>query len=117
MTKIISFIEPKGMNQHIYCFLQYQILNAQERINYSEYCYHVKQYSVISEIILFSYTMHYTFHCELLHCNFQISLSFLLIALESRYCPFKDSSLFCKRSIIDQLILLAATTENKKLAT
>ena len=39
--------------------------------------------------IFFSYTMYYNFHCELPHCTFHVSLSFLLLALESIYCSFK----------------------------
>ena len=76
-------------------FLQYQILKAQKRINHDEYWYHVKQfilastnsYCVIS--ILFLYNTYYTFHCALADCTFHVSLSFLLIAPETRYCPFK----------------------------
>ena len=122
MTKIITFLKPKGRKQYICCFLQYQILKAKKHINHDEYCCHVKQFILASAThivisIFFSYTMYYTFHCELPYCTFHVSLSFLFIALESRYCPFKQSSLFRKRSIIGQLNVSAATAENEEQYT
>ena len=60
--------------------------------------------------------MYYTFHCELPHCSFHVSLSFSLIALESRCCLF-DSSLFRKRSIMGQLNVHAAAAENEEQHT
>ena len=59
--------------------------------------------------------MYYTFHCELPHFSFHVSLSLLLIALESRYSS--NSSLFRKRSIIGQLNIPAATAENEEQYT
>ena len=53
--------------------------------------------------------MYYTFNCELPHCTFHVSLSFSLIALESRYCPFKQ--------FISQLNVPAATSENEEQYT
>ena len=40
--------------------------------------------------------MYQTFYCELPHCTFHVSLSFLLIALESR-CPTKPFIVVVKR--------------------
>ena len=56
---------------------------------------HQQTHIVIS--IDFLYTMYYTFHCELLHSTFHISLSFFLIALESRCCPFKRFIIVLKK--------------------
>ena len=53
--------------------------------------------------IFFSYAMYYTFHCVFLHCISHVSLSFLLIALESMYYPSSISFLFRKRSTIGHL--------------
>ena len=66
--------------------LQHQILKAQKSLNHDEYCYHIKVYSDISKLVLYS--------CIILSIgNFHTVLSvfvfFLLIALESRSCPFK----------------------------
>ena len=36
--------------------------------------------------------MYCTFHCVLSHCNFHVSLSLLLIALESKHCYSNDSN-------------------------
>ena len=74
--------------------LQHQILKAQKGLTHGEYCYHIKQFILLQQThivisIYFSYTRFYTFHWELPHCSFHISLSFLLIAFESRCCPFK----------------------------
>ena len=41
-------MKPKGRKEYVYCFLQYQILKAQKRINQDEYCYHVKQFILVS---------------------------------------------------------------------
>ena len=41
-------MKPKGRKQYVYCFLQYQILKAPKRINQDEYCYHVKQFILVS---------------------------------------------------------------------
>ena len=62
--------------------------------NHDEYCYHLNQFILASAnfiviSIFFSYTLCYTFHCELTHCTCHVSFSFLLISLESSYCPFK----------------------------
>ena len=107
--------------QYIYCFLQYQLLKVQKRINQDEYCYHVKQFILVSansycnfHVIFKYYTL--DFHCELPHCIFHVSLSFLLIALENRCCPFSDSSLFRKRSIIGQLNVQAESEEQYTLS-
>ena len=64
--------------------------------------------------IFFSYTMYYTFHCVLLHCISHVSLSFLLIALESMYYPSSISFLFRKRSTIGHLNVQFATVENEE---
>ena len=81
-------------------FLQYQILKAQKRISHDEYWCHVKQFILASSnsycnfhILFIYYVLYYTIHCELAHCTFYVFISFLLIALESRYCP-------CKRFIL-----------------
>ena len=36
MTKIIMFIKPKRREQYVRCFLQYQVVKAQKRINDDE---------------------------------------------------------------------------------
>ena len=36
MTKIITFIKPKRREQYIRCFLKYQVVKAQKRINDDE---------------------------------------------------------------------------------
>ena len=58
--------------------------------------------------------MYYTLYCELPPCTFHVSFSFLLIALESRYCSFKRFILFRKRSIIGQLNVPTAIAENEE---
>ena len=47
--------------------------------------------------ILLSYTIYCTFHCVIPHCAFHAFLSFLLIALESRFCPIKPFILVSKK--------------------
>ena len=64
--------------------------------------------------IFFSYAMYYTFHCVFLHCISHVSLSFLLIALESMYYPSSISFLFRKRSTIGHLNVQFATAENEE---
>ena len=91
MTKMITFIKPKGRKQYMWCFLQYQILRGQNVINYDEYCCHVKQ------VILASANSYCNFHIFFIYCvlYFPVWTSklyfpyFLLFAFESRYCPFK----------------------------
>ena len=62
----------------------------------------------------FSYTMYYTFHYVHPQCTFHVSLSFLLVALESMSCPIKWFILIYKRSAIGQLNVQAATTKNEE---
>ena len=64
-------------------FFTNQILKARKHL-----FWHQQTHNVMS--MFFSYTMQYTFHFELPHCTFHFSLSFLLIALESKYCPLKQ---------------------------
>ena len=47
--------------------------------------------------ILLSYIIYCTFHCVIPHCAFFVFLSFLLIALESRFCPIKRFILVSKK--------------------
>ena len=61
--------------------------------------------------------MYYTFRCELPHCTLHDSISFLSIALESRYCPLMQFILVHKGSIIGQLNIPVATTENEQQYT
>ena len=122
MAKIITFLKPKGRKQYICCFLQYQILKAKKHVNHDDYCYHVKQFILASAThivisIFFSYTMYYTFHCELPHCTFHVSLFFYLSHLNAGTVHSSNSSLFRKRSIIGQLNVSAATTENEEQYT
>ena len=58
--------------------------------------------------------MYYTFHCVLPHCTFHVSLSILLIALESSTVPSSNSSFFRVRSTIGQLNVQVATAENEE---
>ena len=79
---------------YICCFLQHQIFKGQKSINHDEYCYHRKQFILTSansycNFIFFSYTVYYSFHCQLPHCTYDVSLSFFWIALGSRCSPFK----------------------------
>ena len=123
MANIITFLKPNGRKQYICSFLQYQILKAQKHVNQDEYCHHVKQFILASANLhcnfhFFSYTMYYTFHCELPHCTFLVSLSFLLIARESRYTVHSsNSSSLRKSSIIGQLNVPAAAAENEEQYT
>ena len=74
--------------------------------------WHQEIHIVIYIYNFFSYTMYYTFHCELPHCTFHVFLSFLLIVLKTRYCSFKR-----KKSIIGQLNVQGATAENEEQYT
>ena len=61
--------------------------------------------------------MYYTFHCELPHCTFHVSFSFLLIAFESRYRTFMRFVLVSQNVDIGQLNAPAATAENEEQYT
>ena len=76
-------------------FLAISNLKSTKRMNQDEYCYHVKQ------IILASANSYFNFHilvvCYVLYFplrDFTLYFScrpfFFLIALENRYCPFKQ---------------------------
>ena len=56
--------------------------------------------------------MYYTFHCELPHCTFHVSLSFSM--MKAGTVHFSNSTLFCQRLIIGQLNVPAATAENEE---
>ena len=60
--------------------------------------------------------MYYSFHCELPHCTFHVSLSFLLIFFIDTVHS-SDSSFYRKRSIKSQLNVQAATAENREQYT
>ena len=80
------FIKPKLRNQYICQF--YNIKSSKRKkdtastaTTYNSLFWHQQTYIIIS--IYFSYTIYYTSHWELPHGTFHVSLSFLLIALES----------------------------------
>ena len=60
--------------------------------------------------------MYYTFHCELAHCTFHVSL-FYSFHLKADTVHSSNSSLFRKSSIIGQLNGPAAAAENEEQYT
>ena len=120
MTKIITFIKQKEENNTYAVF--YNITMSTNRINWNEYYYHVKQFILVSansycNFHIFSYTMYYNFHCELPHCTFMFPFLFHWSHIKAGAVHSSDSSLFCKKSIINQLNIQAVTAENKEQYT
>ena len=122
MTKIITFIKPKGMKQYICCFLQHQILKVLKRINHVEYCYHVKQFILVSANsycnfhALFIYSVLY-FPLWTSTLYFPCFSSFFIDCNAGAVHSSSDLSLFRKRSIMGQLNVKVATTENEERHT
>ena len=91
-----------------------QILRAQKRINHREHCHHVKQFILVSG----NCNVHIIFIYYVIYCSFHVSLSFFLISFESMYTIHSSNpAFFCKRSIIDQFNIPAATAENEEQYT
>ena len=119
LNKIITFIKPKGGKQYICCFLQYQILKAQEHINDGEWCDHVNQFilepanSYCNFHILFIYYVLYFPLCTS-HSTSIFPFLFYWSHLKVGAVPSKDSPLFRKSLTIGQLNVQSATAENEE---
>ena len=123
MTKIMTFIKPKGRKQYICCFLRYQILKAQKCINHDEYWYHVIRFilalansycnfQILFIKILFILSI-VNFHTVLAMFPFL----FYWLHLKAGIVHSSDSSLFRKRSIIGQLNVPAPTAKDEEQYT
>ena len=124
MTKILTFIKPKGRKRYICCFLQYQILNKQKRINHDENWYYVKQPILASANsycnfhILFIHKLYATLSIVKLHTVLSMfRFLFNWSHLKAGTVHSSDLSLSRKRSIIGQVNVTVATAENEEQYT
>ena len=101
MTKIKTYKTKRKETIHILSSLMSNLKSARmhkwRRVVPSRKQFILESASSYCNVHILSYTIYYTFHFVLPHCTFHISLSFLLMALESRCCPIKPFILVSKK--------------------